>query len=482
MRIATADQACSKLRLLDLLSLATARTPPMNDLAIASPALPQGGLTTVVPPVAAAVPIPGPPPDTLWMPKEPQTLAETGLDQIEVESLVMKLLLTSGPTAGRRIAEQLRLPFPLLAEVLRSMKNQFVIKFRDQSVVGDYEYELTDDSQPKARREYEHCSYCGAAPVRLDEYIASVAHQSVRKAKPKLAQVAAALADLTLPPAIISQVGQAIYSGRGLFLYGKPGNGKTCIAERTIRAISQNVWIPRAITVTGEIIRLFDPRIQQEAPLESAGQLLDTHQYDRRWVRIRRPCIMLGGELEPEQLEIAHNQGTGILEAPVQLKSNCGALVVDDLGRQRMSVEELLNRWIVPLEKGFDYLSLPSGRRIQMPFDQLLVFSTNLDPRKMVDEAFLRRIPYKIELGDPSPRDFRELCKQWCQKLGLEYKDEAIDHLLARHYTETNRPLRYCHPRDLMLQVRSFCEFHDLPPALSAKALDVAVRNYFAGL
>ncbi len=421
--------------------------------------------------------------ETEWMPHEPQTLAETGLDLPDLEGLILKLLLTSGATVGRRIAEQIRLPFGLVSDVLRGLKGQFLVNYKGQAAMGDFEYELTDDGQRKAQREVARCTYCGAAPVPLDEYIASVARQSVRKARPKLAQVAAALAELTLPPAIFSEIGQAVYAGRGLFLYGKPGNGKTSIAERTIRAMNNYIWIPRTITVTSEVIRLYDPRYHQEAPLEGGtGQLLDTQQYDRRWVRIRRPCIMVGGELKLEQLEIANNAATGIIEAPVQLKSNCGSLVVDDFGRQRCSTAELLNRWIVPLELGHDYLHLPSGRQIQVPFDQLLVFSTNLEPKKLVDEAFLRRIPYKIEVNDPSPREFRDLCKQWCGKLGLEYRDEAVEQLLVKHYGEAGRQMRYCQPRDLMLQVRAFCEFHDLPLVLSAKALDVAVRNYFAGL
>ena len=166
----------------------------------------------------------------------------------------------------------------------------------------------------------------------------------------------------------------------------------------------------------------------------------------------------------------------------MQLKSNCGALVVDDFGRQRCSTAELLNRWIVPLEKGHDYLCLPSGRQIQVPFDQLLVFSTNLEPQKLVDEAFLRRIPYKIEVCDPSPREFRDLLRQWCGKLGIECQDDAVEYLLTKHYGEAGRPLRYCHPRDLLLQVKAFCEFHDQPLVLTTKALDVAVKNYFAGL
>jgi predicted ATPase with chaperone activity len=433
-------------------------------------------------PATGPAPSSPPPAEDGWTPPEPQSLTATGLETTDAEALVLKMLTTSGPSVGRRIAEQIRLPFGLVSELLRGLKSQLLVSYKSQAAMGDFEYELTDDGQRKARWEIERCTYCGAAPVPLDEYIASVERQSVRKARPKLPSVAAALADLTLPPAIIGQVGQAVFSGRALFLYGAPGNGKSSIAERAIRAISHHVWIPRTITVTGEIIRLFDPASHEEAPLDGAGKLLDTLHYDRRWVRIRRPSIVVGGELKLEQLEIANNAATGILESPVQLKSNCGALVVDDFGRQRCSTAELLNRWIVPLEKGHDYLNLPSGRQIQVPFDQLLIFSTNLEPRSLVDEAFLRRIPYKIEVSDPTAREFRDLTRQWCGKLGIEYHDEVVEQALARQFTEAARPLRYCYPRDLMLQVRAFCEFHDLPPVLTTKALEVAVRNYFAGL
>jgi hypothetical protein len=250
-----------------------------------------------------------------------------------------------------------------------------------------------------------------------------------------------------------------------------------------VRAVSDCIWIPRTITVTGEIIRLFDPANHEEAPLAGANdQFLNLLRYDRRWVRIRRPLIVVGGELRLEQLEITNNQSTGILESTVQLKSNGGALVVDDFGRQRCSPADLLNRWIVPLEKGHDFLNLPSGRQIQVPFDQLLIFSTNLPPQQLVDEAFLRRIPYKVEVVDPTPREFRDLVQQWCTQLDVGFDSEAVEYLLTYHYGQGGRPMRYCHPRDLVKQVRSYCEFHDLPSALSTKAFDVAVKNYFAGL
>jgi predicted ATPase with chaperone activity len=410
-------------------------------------------------------------------------LEATGLSTIELESLVLKLLLTSGPTVGRKIAEQIRLPFGLLVEQLRVLRSQQMLAISNQGAMGDFEYDLTEEGRERARWHAERCTYCGAAPVPLEEYIASVGKQSLRAVKVRLPDICRALADLMLPPATLSQLGQTVHAGRGLFLYGQPGNGKTSIAERLVHALSPYMWIPRCITVSGEIIRLFDPANHLEAPLESPqDQLLNTLRFDRRWVRIQRPVIVVGGELRLEQLEISHNPSTGILEAALQLKSNGGVLVVDDFGRQRCTTSDLLNRWIVPLEKGHDYLYLPSGRQFQIPFDQLLVFSTNLPPQKLVDEAFLRRIPYKIEVTDPSPREYRELMKLWCDRLGVEFQADAVEYLLQHHYEEGKRSLRYCHPRDLVQQVLVFCEFQDLPPALSASALDNAAKNYFAGL
>jgi hypothetical protein len=417
-----------------------------------------------------------------FFPKEPATMEEAGLSPTDVEALILKQLLIGGVTTGRKIAEQIKLPFGVMADLLRGLKQQLLVNYKAQASMGDFEHELTIEGEKRARWYVDRCTYCGAAPVPLRDYIKSIERQSVRKVRPKVKDLMNAFSDLSLPATTISQVGQAIYSGRSLFLYGQPGNGKTSIAERVIRAVSQTIWIPRTITITGEIIRVFDPANHEEVPLDSSGQLLELKRYDRRWVRIKRPSIIVGGELRMDQLEVTSNSATGIIESPVQMKANGGALIVDDFGRQRMSTAELLNRWIVPLEKGVDYLSLPSGRQIQVPFDPILIFSTNIEPSKLVDEAFLRRIPYKIQVLDPSAEEFRNLIRTGCDKLGLQFQDEALEHLMTKHYGEAGRPFRYCHPRDLLAQVRTFCEFHEQPLVLTAKAIDVAVKNYFAEL
>jgi predicted ATPase with chaperone activity len=279
---------------------------------------------------------------------------------------------------------------------------------------------------------------------------------------------------------MMSRLGPAINSGRGLFLYGAPGNGKTSIAERVTRAFGQFIWIPRAIGIDGEIIRLFDPSNHEEAPLEDNGNLYDNRKIDRRWIRIRRPTIVSGGELTMDNLEVTLNTSTGISESPLQLKSNCGTLVIDDFGRQKMSTDVLLNRWIVPLEKRYDFLNLPSGNKIQVPFDQLIIFSTNLEPRDLVDDAFLRRIPYKIEVVDPTEEEFRNLFKMMCPKLGFEYQEGPINHLIDTHYLSVNRNFRCCQPRDLLMQVRNFCLYQKQPIELTNEYFDFAVENYFA--
>jgi predicted ATPase with chaperone activity len=310
--------------------------------------------------------------------------------------------------------------------------------------------------------------------------VASVAAQSLSTQHPTVAELHGAFEDLLINKNMLRRLGPAINSGRGLFLYGAPGNGKTSIAERVTRAFGQHIWIPRALGVDGEIIRLFDPSNHEELPLEPGAGLLQAHKIDKRWVRIRRPTIIVGGELTMDNLEVTLNTSTGISEAPMQLKSNCGTLGIDDFGRQRMSKNELLNRWIVPLEKRYDFLNLANGKKIQVPFDQLIIFSTNLEPKDLVDDAFLRRIPYKIEVCDPSEEEFRELFKLMAPKLGFEYRNEPVDYLVEKHYKAVNRRFRCCQPRDLLLQVRNYCFYEGRPAEMTSEMMDFAVENYFA--
>ncbi len=420
------------------------------------------------------------PPDLAFAPPEPASFREAGVNDSLVEELILKYLLTIGENTGHGIAEQLKLPFPLITDLIGRMKYDQVLQYRGTTALNDYVCSLTELGRERARRHAMRCTYFGSTPVTLIQYCDAIAKQSLRYQNPSEEDLRRAFADLLINPAMIARLGAAMNSGRGMFLYGFPGNGKTSIAERITRAFGEFIWIPRSIGVDGEIIRIFDPTQHEEAPLEGRGEIVRDHKIDQRWVRIRRPTIIVGGELTMSNLELSVNHATGINEAPVQLKSNCGTLVIDDFGRQRCSVSELLNRWIVPLEKRVDYLNLPSGKKVEVPFDQLVVFSTNLEPKDLVDDAFLRRIPYKINVDNPSEAEFRMLFEIVCGRMGLPANPEALDYLVETHYRPTDRAFRCCHPRDLLLQVQNYCRYLRRPAELCPETLDFAAQNYFS--
>ncbi len=415
-----------------------------------------------------------------YLPIEPESFRQADLTDSEVEALILKFLLARGDATGRDIADQVKLPFVLIDELLRTVKNDQLVVHKGSAPMNDYQYQLTDLGRERARRYSAFCTYFGSAPVSLKDYIASVEAQSLTRQHPTVEDLRHAFEDLLLNQRMFGRLGPAINSGRGLFLYGAPGNGKTSIAERVTRTFGQHIWIPCTIGIEGEIVRLHDPANHEELPLDPNAGLIDQRKIDRRWIRVRRPTIITGGELTMSALEVNINTSTGVSEAPLQLKSNCGTLVIDDFGRQRMSIDELLNRWILPLEKRYDFLSLPNGKKIQVPFDQLIIFSTNLEPRDLVDEAFLRRIPYKIEVVDPTEEEFRELFEMIAPRLGFEHRREPVDYLIEKHYRRTGRPFRCCHPRDLLLQVRSACAYNGRPCELTEEYLDMAVDIYFA--
>jgi predicted ATPase with chaperone activity len=403
---------------------------------------------------------------------------ETGLTEAMLEALLLKALLQHGNCTAGQLAQILCLARSVIAELLEVLRAQLLVCIKSAAGVHDFVFQLSDAGYDRARRHSAQCRFVGPAPVPLADYVVSVARQSLQRSRLDLERLNAAFGDLVVQPQMLGQIAQALNDGRGLFLYGNPGNGKTSIAERVCNAYGPTVWIPQIIEVGGEMIRLFDPSNHQIA----TSVELDSLQYDHRWVQVRRPTIVVGGELTLDQLETRFVDTVGISESPVHLKSNCGTLVIDDFGRQRVSSSDILNRMIVPLEKQVDYLNLPSGRQIQVPFDQLLVFSTNLQPRDLVDEAFLRRIPYKIQVFDPTQAEFCRLIDRHARQLGFEVLPGAVEHLIETHYTQPNRPLRFCHPRDLLRQAKNFCEVYNKPRTVTAECFDVAVRNYFAVL
>jgi predicted ATPase with chaperone activity len=416
-----------------------------------------------------------------FSPTAPKSLEDAGLHPNDLYPLVLKYLFLHGNRAGSRIASQLKLPFHVVEPILQALKTDMLIGHKSNAGMSDYSYEITPKGVEQAKIHLARTSYCGAAPVSIEAYNDSVKAQSLKNLKPTYDDVKRALSDLTLSDLMICQLGQAINSGKGMFLFGAPGNGKTSIAERAIASVHEFIWIPRALTVSGEVIRLYDSMQHEAAPLAETS-LITISDVDERWIRIKRPTIVVGGELEMKHLEATLNPITGIIEAPVHVKSNCGCMVVDDFGRQQISTTELLNRWIVPMESGHDFMNLPSGRQVSLPFEQLLIFSTNLDPNELCDEAFLRRIPYKIEVFDPTEEQFKHLFQKTLYEMKFHVEEGVVDHLVEYHYKRPGRPFRFCHVGDLLGQAKDFCDFHRRDLLLDRNIVELAVLNYFSGM
>ena len=339
---------------------------------------------------------------------------------------------------------------------------------------NDYVYCLSEDGRSRARTFHTECAYVGPAPVPLMDYIIAVEAQAIGDEPIRRSQLIDAFHDISVSTEMLEMLGPAVNSGSGMFLYGAPGNGKSTLANRITSCFGQEIWLPHALIHGRQIITLFDPAYHTEGTTPD-----DSSAWDRRWVRVRRPTVVVGGELTMDNLEIRHDAVTNISEAPLQLKSNCGCLLIDDFGRQRISPEELLNRWIVPLENHHDFLTLATGKKIQVPFEQLIIFSTNLEPSDLVDEAFLRRISYRIELTDPDEKEFEYLFQIAAEKTGCPFNLDAVEWLLNQHYRSSKRPLRRCHARDLLNQVRNFCTYNDLPYEMRSEHFDRISTGFF---
>lgn len=413
-----------------------------------------------------------------FRPAEPRSIDETGLSASVIENLIVKYLLLIGSGAGRKISDNICLPFGLLEPIFQSLRQRQLLINSASAQLGDFVYTLTDQGRQRARSAMEQCTYLGAAPVPLEDYIVSVEAQTIRAEAPQKRHLQKAFADISVEPEMLDMLGPAVNSGAGLFLYGAPGNGKTTLAKRITVCFGSAIWVPRTIVEDGQFIKFFDAACHE--PIESGDTgILKTAEHDRRWIKIRRPTVVVGGELTLDALEIRHDPTSNVSEASLQLKSNCGCLLIDDFGRQRMSPTDLLNRWIIPLENRYDFLTLPTGKKIQVPFEQLIIFSTNLQPTDLADEAFLRRIPYKVEVGDPSRAEFQTLFKIVAKSLHCEYRQESVDYLIDHHYARLGRPLRRCQPRDLMHQVRNYCVYNSLPIEMRPEYFDRVVPSYF---
>jgi hypothetical protein len=409
-----------------------------------------------------------------FLPPMPHSLEETGLSSSMIDDLLLKRLFNGGPQTAGSIADKLCLPFLVVLSNLNEMR-----RLHQTHVVGaegfgerSYIYMLTDEGTGRARSALDRNVYDGPAPVPLEVYVASVRAQSVRDIVITKQAIESAFSDLVLHPQLIDEIGPAVNAGQSLFFYGAAGNGKTALATRITRAMGSEVYVPYAIEVEDSIIEFFDPVCHFRAD-EYGGAT------DPRWVRIRRPTVVVGGELSLENLDLSYSSLRRTYEAPFQLKANTGMFLIDDFGRQQPTPTELLNRWIVPLELRVDFLKLHTGRKLEVPFDELLVLSSNLDPASLIDEAFLRRIKYKVQARDPSVDMFRKIFENACVDYDVPYDEAGFLHLVDEHYEKAGRPFRGVHPRDLLDQLVALARYTEVPPRMTRHLLDSVVRTYF---
>jgi hypothetical protein len=420
---------------------------------------------------------------TAPLPKLPRSLADTGLSVEQVEQLIIKTL-HGGEASGLVLADHMRLPYTILEPLIERVRAEMLVEVRGSAGPGSagYRYALTDAGRDRAQRHFENTQYVGPAPVPLTQYAAYMTALAAARGYIDRERLRQGFSHLVVNDSMLEMLGPAVNAGKALFLYGAPGNGKTVIAEGLGQTLGGDMYVPHAIDVGGQTIRMFDPIAHEslETPADSSS-VVAAASYDRRWVRIRRPVVMVGGELTLDMLELAFNPIGKFYEAPAQLKANGGVFLVDDFGRQRVRPQDLLNRWIVPLESRFDYLTLHTGKKFQVPFDVLIVFATNLDPQSLADEAFLRRIPYKIAVGDPSLDEFTRIFELNCNRRKMRFHQVMVAYLQRRHYGPAGRPLRACHPRDLLDQVAALCRYRGIEPTISRELLDAACKSYFVG-
>ena len=415
-------------------------------------------------------------------PPAPATLEDTGLPADRLHQLLMKTLYGSEAT-GIVVAERLRLPFTMLEPLIEHARAERLIDVRGTTVsaAAHYRYALTDLGMERARQFLEINRYVGPAPVPLAAYAAHTRALAGSRSYIDRERLRAGFSHLVVQDRQLEQLGPALNAGKAVFLYGPPGNGKTRLAESMGRSVGGDMYIPHAIDVDGHPIVIFDPTNHDslEADAEPETGIIRTATRDRRWVRIRPPVITVGGELTLDMLELTFSPLARYYEAPIQLKANGGVLLVDDFGRQRIRPQDLLNRWIVPLESRVDYLTLHTGKKFQIPFEMLVVLATNLDPASLADEAFLRRIPYKIAVGDPSLEQFSSIFELECRRRNLSFQPVLVAYLYRRHYLPSGRPLRACHPRDLLDQVSALCRYRGIEPTITQELLDAAFAAYF---
>jgi predicted ATPase with chaperone activity len=416
-------------------------------------------------------------------------MEDTGLTHGFLADMAIKIMYFRGQVTGYEIAEQLRLPYQtVMNAIMEFLKREQMCEVKGSGGLGagSYQYVITSKGASRAREQLERTTYVGVAPVPWEEYVAAIRVQGPGRLTVNQRMMRQSLAHLVMEENVFRKIGPAVNSGRSIFLYGPPGNGKTTIAESVGRMVlAEDMYIPHAVIVDGQIIKVYDEINHvavNKAEREGSTGSLGAHRSDARWLRIKRPVIMVGGELTLDGLDLVYDHTSKFYEAPFQMKANGGMFLIDDFGRQQIRPRDLLNRWIVPMEKNIDFLALATGRKIEVPFELLLVFSTNLPPRDLVDEAFLRRIRHKIEITSPSFDSYREIFRRVCRLRNIPYDEQGVRYLLQEYYVKKGRKLRANHPRDLVDQIIDVSSYEGTEPRLTKELLDRAADSYFVEL